>query len=76
MFLKIRKTELFMQEYTVDSFDIKLATECAEAFYGSTGVGCLVSDSNGIHHVRCGHNCSDCRVCEAAGRDRAECMLA
>ena len=65
-----------MADLVTETFDIKLAEECASAFHGATGVGCLVSGSDHSLYAHFGHNCSDCRVCEAAGRDRAECILA
>ncbi len=65
-----------MADLATETFDIELAKECASAFHGATGLGCLISGSDNSLHAHFGHNCSVCRVCQAAGRDGAECMLA
>ena len=47
-------------EEPTSNFNLKLATECADAFCASTGIGCTVSDLSGnvLHNV--GYSCAQC----------------
>ena len=58
-------------EEPVGNFNLKLATECADAFCASTGIGCAVSDLSGnvLHNV--GYSCAQCGICSVIkeGRD-------
>ncbi len=58
------------------SFDLTLAKECAVAFAGSTGIGCVVSDTNGNQLAEYGYGCDSCGVCHAAGREKSRCVQA
>ena len=57
-----------------ESYDLKLAQECAAAFSRACGVGCVVSDAEGHVCYESGFGCSSCRVCRAAGRRPEECI--
>lgn len=57
-----------------ESYDLKLAQECATAFSRACGVGCVVSDVSGIVCFESGYGCSSCEVCKAAGRRPEECI--
>lgn len=58
------------------TFDLKLAAECARAFAGSCGVGCVVSDTAGAVQYESGYGCASCEICRAAGRRADECVQA
>ena len=55
-------------------YDLKLAQECATAFSRACGVGCVVSDVNGVACFESGLGCSSCPVCRAAGRRPEDCI--
>ena len=57
-----------------EPFDMTLARECARAFAGACGVGCVVSDASGGIGHESGHGCASCGVCRAAGRDPRDCV--
>lgn len=57
-----------------NSFDLKLAQECARAFSIACGVGCVVSDTTGNVLYECGYGCASCGICNAAGRRREACI--
>ena len=57
-----------------ESYDLKLAQECAAAFSRACGVGCTVSDVNGISCFESGLGCSSCPVCRCAGRKPEDCI--
>lgn len=59
-----------------DAFDLRLAQECAQAFSGSTGLGCVVSDAKGKLYYESGYGCSSCRLCEIARHQAEECIQA
>ena len=46
-----------------DKLNLKLAVECADAFFMSTGLGCTVSDLDGIVLHEVGYNCRKCSFC-------------
>jgi AraC-like DNA-binding protein/ligand-binding sensor protein len=50
-----------------ESFDLKLAIECASAYSASSGLGCTVSDISGNVLYETGRGCASCKVCEASG---------
>ena len=55
-------------------YDLKLARECATAFSSACGVGCMVSDANGVPGFARGLSCASCPVCRAAGRRPEDCI--
>ena len=57
-----------------ESYDLKLARECASAFSAACGVGCVVSDADGRVSFERGHSCASCPVCRAAGRRPEDCI--
>lgn len=57
-----------------DSFDKKLAAECARAFSASTGLGCTVSDAAGAVLCEYGYGCASCALCAAEGQSREHCI--
>lgn len=57
-------------------FDLKLAVECADAYSGSTGLGCTVSDVRGLVLHSTAGGCANCALCGMAGRDRSGCIQA
>lgn len=59
-----------------ESFDLKLAKECAAAFSASTELGCTVSDSAGNILFEAGYGCVSCSMCDAAGLSASECAVA
>lgn len=59
-----------------DAFDLRLAQECANAFSGSTGLGCVVSDVNGKLFHESGYGCASCRLCSVLKRQPDECIQA
>ena len=59
-----------------ETFDLKLARECARAFACSCGVGCVVSDATGKIRYEHGYGCGSCEVCRAAGRGPEVCVQA
>ena len=59
-----------------DTFDHKLAQECARAFSVSTGLGCTVSDTAGHIFYEHGKGCGSCTLCEAAGLPHENCIRA
>ncbi|MEG2672107.1 MAG: AraC family transcriptional regulator [Ruthenibacterium sp.] len=56
------------------AFDIRLATECAKAFSGATGLGCVVSDASGALLYESGYGCASCGMCKAAQRKPELCV--
>lgn len=59
-----------------ESFDLKLAIECATAYADATGLGCTVSDLSGKIFHTAGQGCGNCNLCEMAGEDHVRCMRA
>lgn len=59
-----------------ETFDLKLARECARAFACSCDVGCVVSDATGEIRYEHGYGCGSCEVCRAAGRGPEVCVQA
>ena len=59
-----------------DAFDLRLAQECANAFSGSTGLGCVVSDSRGKLYHESGRGCESCQFCQMIHRNREDCIQA
>lgn len=59
-----------------EDFDLKLATECANAYAASTGLGCVVSDVDGRVYHSAGAGCASCTICDLAKKDRTGCMQA
>lgn len=57
-----------------EAFDRKLAQECARAFSGACGVGCVVSDAGGNVLYESGYGCASCGICNAAGKRREDCV--
>ncbi|MDD6175255.1 MAG: PocR ligand-binding domain-containing protein [Firmicutes bacterium] len=54
-------------------FDEKLARECAAAFSGATGLGCIVCSAGGSVLFSQGYSCAGCRMCRAAGLSPEDC---
>lgn len=52
-----------MKEIENSNFDLKLATECIEAFSMSTGLSASIDDFEGNNLVRCGDECNKCTIC-------------
>lgn len=59
-----------------EAFDRRLAEECARAFSLSTGLGCTLSDKSGGVFADFGYSCEKCRLCEATGGARIDCVRA
>lgn len=59
-----------------ERFDRKLALECARAFSQATGLGCTLSDREGLVFAEYGYGCQSCGLCAAAGRPREACARA
>ncbi len=59
-----------------DTFDIKLAKECARSFAGACGVGVTVSDAGGATLYESGYGCASCKICSLAGRKAEDCRRA
>lgn len=59
-----------------EPFDLTLARECAGAFFGATGLGCVVSDREGSLLAQYGYSCGECRICRLAGRPQSQCVSA
>lgn len=60
---------------TQTSINLKLASQCAHAFFIASGLGCCVSDCEGNRYAQFGHGCSSCTLCELFGnapRERVE----
>ena len=51
---------------SIARFNLKLAVECADAFAGSTGLACTVSDLEGNVLHENGYGCASCGLCAAA----------
>lgn len=47
----------------IGSFNLALATECADAFASATGLGCTVSDLAGNVLHSTGYSCYACKIC-------------
>ncbi len=65
-----------MEFLNEDEFDMKLALDCAGAFSGATGLGCVVSDMSGSVIKEYGAGCQSCHICSAVGRDKDNCIQA
>ncbi len=50
----------------IAQFNLKLAVECANAFAGSTGLACTVSDLQGNVLHENGYGCASCMLCSVA----------
>ena len=59
-----------------ETFDLKMASECARAFSNSCNVGCVVSDTEGVVKSKAGYCCADCKICAAAGHSLTDCLKA
>ena len=59
-----------------DTFDLKLAEECASAFSASTSLGCTVSDTKGALLYECGYGFDSCQFCRRAGLEGVNCTAA
>ncbi len=59
-----------------ETFDKKLACECAQAFSTSTGLGCTVSDKEGTILAEYGYGCESCKMCSAVQFPREKCVNA
>ncbi len=58
------------------SFDLKLAQECAKAFWGSTNLGCVISDKKGLVFKEYGYGCQSCQLCGVLEKNKENCMQA
>ena len=59
-----------------EAFNLKLAKECASAFSGATGLGCVVSDRGGTSLAEYGYGCVSCRMCALLGQPHSQCVHA
>ncbi|MBD5459744.1 MAG: helix-turn-helix domain-containing protein [Lachnospiraceae bacterium] len=57
-------------------FDLELAKTCSQAFSASTGIGCTVSDAQGVTLCEHGYGCASCELCGIAGKSRDKCINA
>lgn len=57
-----------------EDFNLTLAKECANAFAGSTDLGCIVSDKEGKQLAAYGYSCANCRICSLAKQSQAQCV--
>lgn len=53
--------------------DLSLAEECAKAFHAVCGIGCTVSDRDGVVHAEYGYGYPSCRLCALAGSNADLC---
>ncbi len=58
-----RPGEFTPVEESIAQFNVKLAIECADAFAGSTGLPCTVSDLQGNVLHENGYGCASCTLC-------------
>lgn len=58
------------------TFDLELATHCAQAFALSSGMGCALTDLDGKVLYSCGKNYTNCEICALAGQDPLRCLAA
>lgn len=54
-------------------FDETLAKECAFAFAGATGLGCIVSDKSGELLAEYGYGCASCQICALTQQPQSQC---
>ena len=59
-----------------EEFDLKLARECAQAFSGASGIGCVISDAQGRVLGEYGYGCMSCGLCAAAREPKDHCVQA
>lgn len=59
-----------------ESYNEALAKECASAFYGTAGVGCVISDAQGQYVAQYGYGCQRCGLCEAVLGQKERCTKA
>ena len=59
-----------------ESFDRKLAVECARSFSTSTGLGCLLCGQSGEVYASFGLSCASCALCRALGAPPERCARA
>jgi two-component system response regulator YesN len=57
-----------------ETFDAKLAKDCAKAFASSTGIGTIVTLAEGEIISEYGNGCASCKICELAGIDKDKCV--
>ena len=57
-----------------NTFDLKLAMECLNAFSNSTGLGCTILSMSGDILHESGFGCGRCSVCSETGTDRDDCV--
>ncbi len=65
-----------MEQKQPEEFDLRLAEECASAFSGATGLGCVVSDTEGNVLYESGPGCASCGICRKAQRRPEDCVQA
>lgn len=58
------------------AFDLTLAQECAKAFGGASGLGCVISKTDGGILGEYGYGCQRCELCETLGLSRENCVQA
>jgi len=56
-----------------NEFDLRLAAECANAYYGFSGLGCTIYSGDGEALHEAGNGCASCKVCIAAGKNEVHC---
>lgn len=59
-----------------ENFDLTLAKECASAFAGATGLGCIVSDKSGALLAEYGYGCASCELCRITQMPQSQCIRA
>ena len=63
------------QNHNADlDFDLQLASECAAAFSGATGIGCVVSRASGSVLRDFGYSCSCCQMCRYGNLKKENCV--
>lgn len=72
---------IYLQEVVMTAnvhlpFDLELAKTCSQAFSSSTGIGCTVSDAQGVTLCEHGYGCASCELCSIAGKSRDKCINA
>ena len=60
----------------VKYFNRKLAEECAQAFWGSTNLGCVISDKKGQVLNEYGYGCQSCQLCSMLEKPKENCVQA
>jgi AraC-like DNA-binding protein len=62
-----------MQTPQKAGINLKFVLDCVEAYSKSTGIGCVVSDSDGAVLYESGFCCGNCAICGVIGFEKVNC---